>query len=138
MKDIPQILIGNSFKDHRGELLFNNNFDLSSIKRQYQIISPVSYIRAWQGHQMEQKWFNVISGAYEIKLIHFDFKKNEVIQKSEYIISEKENLILHVPGNYLNGFKAITPKSKILVYSNFDIDSSKSDDYRFTLEEIPW
>jgi dTDP-4-dehydrorhamnose 3,5-epimerase-like enzyme len=138
MDNLPQVFKGNSFKDHRGELLFNNNFDLTSIKRQYQIISPDSCIRAWQGHQKEQKWLHVFSGSFEIKLIHFDFKLKSVLEKFEYIISENENIVLYVPGNYLNGFKALATNSKLIVYSNFDVESSKSDDYRFTLEDIPW
>ncbi len=138
MLENPRLFVGNSLKDHRGEILFNNDFDLTEVKRFYQINSPKDFVRAWQGHQAEKKWFRVVSGSFEIKLIHFDFNQKRVIKKEEFLISEIDNSILFIPGGYLNGFMALTSNSKLLVYSNFNLESSKNDDFRFSLEQITW
>ncbi len=60
----PKILKGGVFTDERGELLYNNEFDLSMIKRMYTIKHPdKSIVRAWQGHQQEHNILNVSRAA---------------------------------------------------------------------------
>ena len=53
-----KLIKGEQFSDNRGSLNFFNAFDMSEIKRLYEI-EPIDdhIIRAWQGHQYEKKWF---------------------------------------------------------------------------------
>ena len=45
----PTLLHGSKHKDERGELNYNNNFDISPVKRMYIIKHPdKSVVRAWQ------------------------------------------------------------------------------------------
>ena len=70
----PNIIEGGLFKDERGELRFVNEFDLSEVVRFYQITHPsTAVVRAWQGHEKEQKWFYCLSGSFIINLIQ-DFR----------------------------------------------------------------
>ena len=64
---IPAIIKGDRHTDLRGTLFYNNNFDLSAIKRMYVIENhSTNFVRAWQGHQIEQRWFSVIKGSFRI------------------------------------------------------------------------
>lgn len=70
---IPKIINGGSHTDDRGTLKFNNDFDATAIKRIYVIQNKsTDFIRAWQGHKVEQRWFSVISGSFRIQLIEID------------------------------------------------------------------
>lgn len=47
--------------DNRGNLVYNNDFDGSEIKRIYTIKNKkTSFVRAWQGHAIERRWFTAI------------------------------------------------------------------------------
>ena len=55
---IPKIIKGENHNDSRGILFYNNDFDASAIKRLYVIDNQkTNFIRAWQGHKIEQRWF---------------------------------------------------------------------------------
>ena len=55
---IPKIIKGENYNDSRGILFYNNDFDASAIKRLYVIDNQkTNFIRAWQGHKIEQRWF---------------------------------------------------------------------------------
>jgi len=48
MELLPVLIKGELFEDARGKLVFNNNFDLSLIKRKYIIENSSKYIiRGW-------------------------------------------------------------------------------------------
>ena len=56
--------------DDRGELMFSNNFDMSKIKRFYQITNfKTPFVRAWHGHKYESKYFYVTSGKFSRYLL---------------------------------------------------------------------
>ena len=67
---IPEVKIFSisTFSDERGGMSFCNDFDFSLFKRYY-IITPKyeGQIRAWQGHQREEKVFLILEG--KIKLV---------------------------------------------------------------------
>lgn len=70
---IPEITKGNSHTDSRGALFYNNDFDITAIKRMYVIENEsTDFIRAWQGHKIEQRWFSVMKGSFRIQLIEID------------------------------------------------------------------
>lgn len=129
-----QIITGGTHTDKRGTISFVNDFDLTAVKRMYCIEHPdTETFRAWQGHQKEQKWFFVTKGIFEIALVQPDNWQYPSKDLSVQLIrlSAKEPQVLHVPGGYANGFRALEPDSKLLVFSDFFVDESKLDDFRF-------
>ena len=123
-----------SYSDERGELIAFNSFNMSLIKRMYEIIPQnTKIIRAWQGHKIENKWFYCISGKFKINLIKIDNFENPSDEQEieEYILDEYNPKILHIPGGYLNGFKAIEKNSKLIIFSDIALNELENDDYRF-------
>ena len=67
---IPKLILGGSHSDIRGTLTFNNDFDASQIKRIYTKENhSLDFIRGWQGHKMEQRWFSAIKGSFKIQIL---------------------------------------------------------------------
>lgn len=138
--NLPKLLSGSSFKDNRGELYAFPTFDLKEIVRMY-AIEPVNdqIIRAWQGHLQERKWFWAASGSFEVQTIPIDqLGKPNLAQRSLWELKSTEASVLAIPGGYLNGFRALEESSRLLVFSDFDLEASKIDDIRFSLDDIPW
>ena len=134
MKEKTNIIQGGEFEDARGKLSFFNDFDLTKVKRFYIIEHPdIEIVRAWQGHQKEEKWFYVVEGSFKIVLVQPDNweKPSNELPTEEFVLKSSQNQVLHVPGNFANGFRALEPKSKIMVFSSFTVEESISDDYRF-------
>ncbi|MFV8465653.1 sugar epimerase [Flavobacterium sp. LB1P62] len=130
---IPKIINGNSHKDERGMLLFNNNFDVSTVRRIYFIENKdTEFIRGWQGHKIEQRWFSVIQGEFRIQLIAID---NWVIPSKDLkifdCILKKSNFdVLHVPAGYISSIQSLDSNSKLMVMSDYFLGEIK-DEYRF-------
>ena len=131
----PKIIKGKAFKDDRGQLKFNNLFNLSLIKRIYLIENKKDIIRGWQGHKIEQRWFMSVKGNFEIGLIKIDNWKNPShnLKKSKFFLSDKEFDVLHVPSGYITSIKSQEKENKLLVMSDYilgDID----DNFKFRLD----
>lgn len=134
----PRVLSGKLFSDTRGKLFAFKNFDLSEIVRCYEILpSSISVIRAWQAHQEEKKWFYCLAGAFIVNLIKIDnFEKpSEKLVTAKFCLRANKPKILAVPGGYANGFRSLEPDSRLMVYSNFTIEESGADDYRYQSEK---
>ena len=59
----PSLISGVNHKDERGILNFNNDFDMSLVKRMYLIENvDTLFKRRWQGHKIEQRWFSATIG----------------------------------------------------------------------------
>nr|WP_297915787.1 WxcM-like domain-containing protein [uncultured Allomuricauda sp.] len=133
----PNLISGAAFKDRRGSLHFFNQFSMADIVRFYEIHpADTNIIRGWQGHREEEKWFYCIKGECIINLIQVDdFKNpNENSVATKYVLSESDFGMLHVPGGYATAFRAMEPDTKVQVFSNFTLDESKNDDFRYPLE----
>ncbi len=135
-----RLIIGERFSDNRGSLNFFNAFDMSEITRLYEI-EPIdkNVIRAWQGHQYEKKWFHCISGSFVINLIkldNFEMPSNNLVS-TRFLLEAKKPSVLEISGGYANGFKANEKNSKLMVFSNFDLEESKNDDFRYDLKTWP-
>lgn len=131
---MPQIIQGGTHEDARGRLIFFNDFDMTTIKRLYVIEHPhIETVRAWQGHKKEEKWFYVITGGFKVALVEPDDWENpsENLEAEEYILKAEDNRILYIPGGRANGFKALFPGSKMMVFSSFTVEESSNDNYRF-------
>lgn len=133
MKTI-QLIQGGVFEDNRGKVVFANDFDLTPIQRLYHIHHPdTEVVRAWQGHKVESKWFHCIKGSFDIKLAAIDDWQtpSKDLEINSVQLSTDNSQVLFIPGGYANGFKALTPDSILMVFSNMDVPASKADDYRF-------
>ena len=141
MKNLPNFIIGGTYTDQRGTLSFVNDFDLTVIKRMYMITHDDStVIRAWQGHQIEQKWFYVTEGSFTVMLVVIDNWENpgEDLTLFKYRLTTGSG-VLYIPGGYANGFKADVPNSKLMVFSDCTIEQSKNDNYRFEASKwVDW
>ncbi len=137
---VPEILEASAFHDQRGVLNAWTAFDLKSIVRMYAIEPDnTNIIRAWQGHFKEHKWFYVANGSFEVQTIPIDPSgKPDSCQRRKWMLSAAESEVLAIPGGYLNGFRAIEGSSRLLVFSDFDLEASKADHIRYSLDDIPW
>jgi dTDP-4-dehydrorhamnose 3,5-epimerase-like enzyme len=129
-----EFIKGNRFVDDRGIIRFNNEFDMTAVKRMY-LIEPTSHlIRAWQGHQIENKWFSVVSGRFEVQVVSM----TDLSDKMSFILSEDQDEVVKIEAGYYNGFKALEPLSELMVYSDKSLNDSLNDDYRLSLEQLAW
>ena len=130
---IPTLIKGMNYKDKRGILSFNNDFDMSSIKRIYSIKNVnTSFVRAWQGHAIERRWFSVVKGSFEIKLIKIDNWENPTksLEVFSRIINDENFDVLCVPGGYVSSIQALEENSKLLLMSDYRLGDIE-DEYRF-------
>jgi len=132
----PKIINGNCHFDQRGTLLYNNEFDASLIKRIY-IIENESpqFIRGWQGHKIEQRWFSVVSGKFKIQLIKIDDWENPSInlQVVTYLIDADKLNVLHVPQGYISSIQSLELNSKLLVMADYLLGETQ-DEYRYDID----
>jgi dTDP-4-dehydrorhamnose 3,5-epimerase-like enzyme len=134
MGDQPMLVKGGHFTDERGTLRFVNDFDLKEVKRFYFIKHPdTSFVRAWQGHQFEQKYFYPITGSFVVawvKLNDYENPSDELIP--EYHILTAANCeILAIPKGYANGLKALEPNSEIMIFSDMYLEESVDEKIRY-------
>jgi dTDP-4-dehydrorhamnose 3,5-epimerase-like enzyme len=140
-------IFGGLHQDIRGIVSFVNDFDLTPIKRFYQIHhTETETIRGWQGHQKESKWFYCSQGGFVVNCVKL--KNREHIEQSEtpntlgterddfveyFELKSESPCVLYVPSGYATGFKALTPHSTLFVYSDFTVSESQADDFRFDI-----
>jgi dTDP-4-dehydrorhamnose 3,5-epimerase-like enzyme len=134
--NLAKSIHGGFHEDQRGRVSFVNDFDMTLIKRFYQINHPdTNIIRAWQGHKKESKWFYCVEGSFIINYIKpefwFNIKGDETVERIE--LSNSNPQVLQVPYGFITGIKANIPNSILLVYSDFTLSESKLDDLRFDL-----
>lgn len=133
-----RLIEGAKFADNRGNLSFFNAFDMNDVVRFYEIApNDTVTVRAWQGHKKEKKWFYCNSGAFTINLIelHNFESPSPNIQPERIVLNAKKPTVLEISGGYANGFKAMEEGSKLLVFSNFSLEESKADDYRYPVDK---
>jgi len=128
-----KLIEGKNHSDTRGILTFNNDFDASAIKRMYTIQNnDINFVRAWQGHKIESRWFSAIQGSFEIKLIKID-GGNKVDKKTKvsiFVLNSNTLDVLCVPKGYVSSIQAKEKDSKLLVMSDYLL-GEVDDEYRF-------
>jgi len=130
----PRIIKGDIAKDERGSVSFVNNFDFKGVKRFYLVEnSSLDVIRAFHGHLKEEKYVFVVSGKALVRVVAIDDPKNPSKDKEvfRFVLSAEEPTILHIPGGYANGVRAIEENTKVIFFSTVSLEESKQDDYRF-------
>ena len=132
----PKQLKGNSHEDSRGTLFFNNDFDASAIKRIYVIENKdTDFVRAWQGHKIEQRWFSVIKGSFKIELIaidNWDVPSKKLERFSLVLHSEKLD-VCHIPAGYVSSIQSLEEGAKLLVMADYALGELE-DEYRYALD----
>ncbi len=133
MKKI-EVIQGAKHTDSRGVLYYNNDLDFKPVQRFYIIEQDLKHFRAWQGHKVEQKWFQVIKGSFKIFVVAPDAwdKPSPNLDIQEFILTEDENKVLHLSGGYATGIRAVSEGSKLAIFSDMDLQSSVSDSFRFS------
>ncbi|MBG6187874.1 sugar epimerase [Flavobacterium sp. CAN_S2] len=126
-------IIGNSFVDERGTLLYSNELDLSEIKRMYVIENKDLLIqRAWQGHRIEKRWFVAVKGKFLIKLVKIDDFENpsDDLEVHSILINSEVLETVAVAAGYASSIQALEVGSKLIVFSNYKI-GEVDDNYRY-------
>lgn len=132
---VPTLIIGGRYSDSRGVLQYNNTFDASAVKRLYVIQNTdPSFIRGWQGHRIEQRWFSALSGSFEIHLIKIDNWKSpsKSLQTAIFNLNSENLDVLYVPAGYITRIQSKVNDAKLLVMSDHLLGKS-NDEYRFPL-----
>ena len=132
---MAHLIEGNIFRDKRGLLKYNNEFDLSEIKRLYIIQNDnKNIIRGWQGHKIEQRWFTSILGIFKINLIQIDNweKPSQSLIYKSYILDSEKLCVLHVPPGFVSSIQSLTIPSKLLVFADYRLNEI-NDNYRYDI-----
>lgn len=129
-----QLIQGGSHTDHRGRLLFNNDFDLGAVRRIYTIEhSNTSLIRGWMGHEIENRWFMVVNGAFQIKLKPVsNWRQPDLDAQGAAVFELKAGSldVLHIPPGHIFCLQALEPGSKIVVMADHPVGTS-NDEHRY-------
>jgi dTDP-4-dehydrorhamnose 3,5-epimerase-like enzyme len=133
MLDKPYIISGASHSDLRGNLLYNNDFITNHVKRIYVIENnKLDFIRGWQGHKVEQRWFTSIYGSFKIwvqAISNFD-PSNVLNEIYEFELNSKKLDVLHIPPGYVTAIQSKEENSRLLVMADYLVDEIK-DEFRF-------
>lgn len=131
------IIKGGISLDTRGQIRYVNEFDMSSIKRFYIIEnSDTELIRGWRAHRIEDRWFYVISGSFEINIVQIDNWNQPSVDLPilKYSISAEELQLIHLPAGYGTAIRALDKNSELLVFANYDLKHASSDNYTWPLD----
>ncbi len=130
---LPQIIEGNAHSDFRGTLYYNNDFNASAIKRIYFIENKdADFVRAWQGHKIEQRWFSAANGSFEIRLIQVDNwdVPSTGLEQHVFNISSEKLDVLHIPAGYISSIRALRDDGKLLVMADYGLGEI-IDEFRY-------
>jgi len=142
MTEKPTIIKGGTFTDNRGTMRFVNAFDFPDVKRFYFIKHPdTSVVRAWQGHEIEKKYFYPITGSFIVAWVKIDDFENpsENLIPEYHLLSAQNSEILSIPKGYANGLKALEPNSELMIFSDVGVEESVREKIRFPAEKwLDW
>jgi len=130
----PELLRGGTAIDDRGHLGYVNGVDFTPVRRLYVVSNHrPGFVRAWHGHQREDKWVMVVSGAAIVAAVEVDDwehpSRDAMVHR--FVLSEHQPDILHIPAGYANGFKTLTPGTRVMFWSTATLEGSLSDDFRW-------
>ena len=143
----PRIIKGGVSTDDRGFVTFNNDFDMSAIKRFYMLENhQEGFMRAWHGHLREAKWITCVSGVAvvgTVKMVrdsfgHLTINEGYVEDGPDRFTLCPNGNILYVPPGYANGHKNLTRNTRLIHFSSLTLKESLGDDFRFDASEHGW
>lgn len=137
-----ELMDGEVFNDHRGQITLMNNFNFKGVERYYSIHnSDPTVIWGWHGHQFEKKWFQCVKGTFTIAFVKIDdwnHPSNE-LKPEIFEISESKNQIIYVPEGYTNCLKSEEKESVLMVFSGKRIPEAYEDLWRYDANNwIDW
>jgi dTDP-4-dehydrorhamnose 3,5-epimerase-like enzyme len=130
----PRLIPGNIAVDDRGELVFANDFNFDGVKRFYMVSNhQANFIRAWHAHKREAKYVMVVHGAALVGAVKIDDwnAPSRNLDVNRYVLSASQPRILYIPPGYANGFKTLSPGTKVLFFSTASLEESRDDDIRY-------
>lgn len=128
---------GGIAKDHRGQIRFVNDFDMSAVKRFYVITNKdTGLIRGWRAHRIEQRWFYVIRGGFVLDVVRIDNWENPSRDLPvERLVLEAENQeVVHLTAGFGTAFQATEEDSELLVFADKGIEHAPFDDYTYSTD----
>lgn len=129
-----KLVTGNHRVDERGILTFNNDFDASAVKRIYFIENrDTQFVRAWQGHKIERRWFTALSGSFEIRIIAIDDWEapSPNLHQEVFVLESQKLTVLPLPKGYVSSIQALEANSKLMVMADY-LMGANQDEYRFS------
>jgi len=136
MNPRPNIISGNSHRDKRGTITFNNDFNAISVKRVYFIENiDTIFVRGWQGHKVEQRWFSAVAGSFRIKTIVIEDWENptRIVEHEEFVLQASSFDVLHVPQGAVTSIQAVEVNARLMAMSDYNLGEIE-DEYRFDLD----
>lgn len=132
----PKLVDGNFHSDQRGTLFYNNDFNATAIKRIYVIENKdTDFVRGWQGHKIEQRWFSAIRGSFKIQLIKIDNWENpsKDLKAFTFLLYSDKLDVLHTPEGYISSIQSLENNSRLLVMADYPLGEVK-DEYRYNID----
>ena len=132
----PIIIKGNRYQDERGTICYNNDFKTLGVKRVYTIVNiNADFIRGWQGHKIEQRWFSAIAGSFTIRIVKIDCwdQPSKNLPVLEFVVDCSNMDVVHIPKGYANSIQANEEQSKLLVLSDYELGEVQ-DEFRFPVD----
>lgn len=129
-----ELIEGEIFNDHRGQISSMNNFKFGEVERYYFIHHPdPSIIRGWHAHQFEKKWFQCVKGSFTLAFVKIDNWNNpsKDLQPEIFELSEAKSTIICLPEGYANCIKAHEKDSVLMVFSGKRIPEAYDDSWRY-------
>lgn len=125
-----EIINGGIAVDDRGSVRFVNDFNFAEVKRFYQVENHrAGFIRAWHGHEKENKYVYVVKGAALVGVVPLYSGKVET-----FVLSSVKPQILFIPNGNYNGFKTLEEGTIIQFFSTCTLKESLEDDIRLNYD----
>src|SRR3989344_1770312 len=124
---MANIVSGDINVDDRGSVRFVNDFDLSKVKRFYQVENHVvGQVRAWEGSKHGETYVYVPGGSAEVAVVNPDTGE---IQK--FVMSAAKPRVLWIPAGCVSGFKTLEEKTILIFFSSQTEPEHKIDLIQF-------
>jgi hypothetical protein len=131
----PILIPGGFHSDQRGCVTYNNDINFYGIKRIYTIENNnINFKRGWQGHKIEQRWFVVMKGSFEIEVLDIKYFEENIFEMLpiKYLLKSEKMDLLHVPPGYVTSIRCLEIDSKLLLMSDF-LTGEVDDEIRYPL-----
>ena len=129
-----EVIEGEVFNDHRGQISSMNHFMFGEVERYYFIHHPdPAIVRGWHGHQFEKKWFQCIKGSFTLAFVKIDNWEHpsQDLKAEIFEISEAKSQVICLPEGYANCIKAQEQDSVLMVFSGKRVPEAYEDSWRY-------
>lgn len=128
---------GGLFIDNRGKLFHNNIVELTRVKRFY-LIENINkeFHRGWKGHEVEKRWFVCVKGQVNIWVINNSDLEKKVNNAVKFTLTEHSLDVLLVPENNSTLIKQETDGSRVMVFSDYLLNTSNDEQLRWPNNQI--